>query len=115
LRERSPSGARNVAASIRDAVAQLGGHPFSEPTTRKCECRSSSATLKKPFIAYARQSKSCIFAIRRWSADQVNARNELQDELCDAYWYADLLDDEVLKVRIQLWCRDIWAELEALE
>ena len=29
LRERSPGGARNVAASLRDAVAQLGGHPLS--------------------------------------------------------------------------------------
>jgi hypothetical protein len=47
-----------------------------------------------------------------WSADQVDARKELQEEFCDAYWYADLLDDEVLKVRIQLWCRDMWQELE---
>jgi addiction module RelE/StbE family toxin len=29
LRERSPGGARNVAASIGDAVAQLGDHPLS--------------------------------------------------------------------------------------
>jgi toxin ParE1/3/4 len=29
LRERSPSGARNVAASIRDAVAQLREQPLS--------------------------------------------------------------------------------------
>lgn len=29
LRERSPVGARNVAASIRDAVAQLREHPLS--------------------------------------------------------------------------------------
>ena len=29
LRERSPSGARNVAASIRDAVAQLRDRPLS--------------------------------------------------------------------------------------
>jgi addiction module RelE/StbE family toxin len=29
LRERSPGGARNVAASIRDAVAQLRKHPLS--------------------------------------------------------------------------------------
>jgi toxin ParE1/3/4 len=29
LRERSPSGARNVLASIRDAVAQLADHPQS--------------------------------------------------------------------------------------
>jgi hypothetical protein len=37
---------------------------------------------------------------------------ELQEEFCDAYWCADLLKDEVLKVRIQLWCRDMWQELE---
>jgi toxin ParE1/3/4 len=29
LRERSPGGARNVAASIRGAVAQLSDHPLS--------------------------------------------------------------------------------------
>jgi toxin ParE1/3/4 len=29
LHERSPGGARNVAASIRDAVAQLREHPLS--------------------------------------------------------------------------------------
>jgi phage terminase large subunit len=26
--------------------------------------------------------------------------------------YADLCPDEVMKVRIQLWCQDIWQELE---
>jgi hypothetical protein len=50
-----------------------------------------------------------------WDAKSVDARKELQDELCDAWHYADLLKDEVLKVRIQLWCRDIWTELEALK
>lgn len=49
-----------------------------------------------------------------WSTKHVDARREAQDELCDLYWYADLFKDEVLKVRIQLWCRDIWTELEAL-
>jgi plasmid stabilization system protein ParE len=29
LQERLPGGALNVAASIRDAVAQLGEHPLS--------------------------------------------------------------------------------------
>lgn len=29
LRERSPSGARNVAASMREAVAKLKDHPLS--------------------------------------------------------------------------------------
>lgn len=47
-----------------------------------------------------------------WSVDHVDALKELQDEFCNSFWYADLLDDEVLKVRIQLWCRDIWQELE---
>jgi hypothetical protein len=27
---------------------------------------------------------------------------------------AELLGDEVMKVRIQLWCRDIWTELEQM-
>jgi hypothetical protein len=31
----------------------------------------------------------------------------MQGELCDLFNYADLLADEVMKVRIQLWCRDI--------
>jgi hypothetical protein len=47
-----------------------------------------------------------------WTAGHVDARREAQGELCDLYWYADLLKDEVLKVRIHLWCRDIWQELE---
>jgi hypothetical protein len=47
-----------------------------------------------------------------WSAEHVDARREAQDELLDLYWYADLLKDEVLKVRMQLWSRDIWQELE---
>jgi plasmid stabilization system protein ParE len=39
LRERSPSGARNVAASIRDAVAQLGENPRSGYRTDNPEVR----------------------------------------------------------------------------
>jgi plasmid stabilization system protein ParE len=39
LRERSPSGARNVAASIRDAVAQLGDYPLSGYRTDDPEVR----------------------------------------------------------------------------
>jgi hypothetical protein len=50
-----------------------------------------------------------------WSAQAVNARNEMQDELLDLYNYASLLDDEVLRVRVQLWCRDIWQELEDMD
>jgi hypothetical protein len=47
-----------------------------------------------------------------WNAQHINARREMQGELCDLFNYADLLGDEVMKVRIQLWCRDIWKELE---
>jgi hypothetical protein len=47
-----------------------------------------------------------------WDAQSVDARREMQDEFLDAYNYASLLDDEVLRVRIQLWCRDMWQELE---
>jgi hypothetical protein len=50
-----------------------------------------------------------------WDAAHIDWRRELQGELLDAYNYADLCPDEVLKVRIHLWCRDIWTELEALE
>jgi toxin ParE1/3/4 len=39
LRERSPVGARNVAASIRDAVAQLREHPLSGYRTNDPEVR----------------------------------------------------------------------------
>jgi toxin ParE1/3/4 len=39
LRERSPVGARNVATSIRDAVAQLGEHPLSGYRTNDPEVR----------------------------------------------------------------------------
>jgi len=39
LRERSLGGARNVAASIRDAVAQLRGHPLSGHQTDDPEVR----------------------------------------------------------------------------
>jgi toxin ParE1/3/4 len=39
LRERSPIGARNVAASIRDAVAQLREHPLSGYRTNNPEVR----------------------------------------------------------------------------
>jgi addiction module RelE/StbE family toxin len=39
LRERSPGGARNVAASIRDAVAQLRDHPLSGYRTEDPDVR----------------------------------------------------------------------------
>jgi plasmid stabilization system protein ParE len=39
LRERSPSGARNVAASITDAVAQLSDHSPSGYRTENPEVR----------------------------------------------------------------------------
>jgi toxin ParE1/3/4 len=39
LRERSPGGARNVAASIRDAVAQLRDYPLSGYRTDDPEVR----------------------------------------------------------------------------
>ena len=39
---------------------------------------------------------------------------EMQDELCDLFNYAELLGDEVMKVRVQLWCWDIWTELEEM-
>ena len=39
LRERSASGARNVAASIREAVAQLENHPHSGYRTNDPDVR----------------------------------------------------------------------------
>jgi toxin ParE1/3/4 len=40
LRERSPAGARNVAANIGDAVAQLREHPLSGYQTDNPEIRA---------------------------------------------------------------------------
>lgn len=42
-----------------------------------------------------------------WNAAHVDARREAQDELYDLYWYAELLGDDELKIRMQLWCRDL--------
>ena len=39
LKDRSPGGARNVAASIRDAIVQLGDHPHSGHRTDNPEVR----------------------------------------------------------------------------
>jgi hypothetical protein len=47
-----------------------------------------------------------------WDAAHIDARAEMQGELLDLYNYAELLGDDVLMVRVQLWCRDIWQELE---
>lgn len=47
-----------------------------------------------------------------WNAQSVDWRRELQDELLDAYSYADLCPDEDFKKRVQLFCRDTWTELE---
>lgn len=47
-----------------------------------------------------------------WDAQSVDARREMQDELLDLYNYASLLDDEVMTVRVHMWCRDLWQELE---
>lgn len=47
-----------------------------------------------------------------FDADHVAVIPEMKGEILDLYNYASLLDDEVLKTRVQLWCRDIWQELE---
>lgn len=47
-----------------------------------------------------------------WSPEHINARKEMQGELCDLFNYSTLLQDEVLQVRIQAWCKDMWQELE---
>jgi hypothetical protein len=49
-----------------------------------------------------------------WDAAHIDARCEMQDECLDLFNYAELLGDEVMKVRVQLWCRDVWTELEEL-
>jgi hypothetical protein len=47
-----------------------------------------------------------------WDPEHINARAEMQAELCDLYNYAELLGDEVLMTRVRLWCKDLWQELE---
>ena len=49
-----------------------------------------------------------------WDAGHIDARREMQDECLDLFNYAELLGDEVMKVRVQLWCRDTWTELEEM-
>lgn len=50
-----------------------------------------------------------------WDAEHVDWRREAQDELIDLYHYVSLSNDEVLTVRVQSWCKDLWHELEDLE
>ena len=53
LRERSSSGARNVAASIRDAVAQLVDQPHSGYRTDNSEVRVISV-VRYPYKIFYR-------------------------------------------------------------
>jgi plasmid stabilization system protein ParE len=67
LRERSPVRARNVAASIRDAVAQLREHPLSGYRTNDPEVRVAFVVRYPYKIFYRVREIVEILHIRRTS------------------------------------------------
>ena len=67
LSERSAGGARNVAASIRDAVVQLGDHPHSGYRTDDPDVRVIFVTSYPYKIFYRVRDVVEILHIRRTS------------------------------------------------
>src|SRR5450631_485678 len=65
LRERSPGGARNVAASIREAVAQIGDQPHSSGTQIKA-APARGLTRQWPFCCQVDRPRTG-YAARRTS------------------------------------------------
>jgi len=61
--------------------------------------------LKEKFDAGAREHS------QPWDAEHIDARKEMQDELCDLWNYSDLLEDEDLKREVQGWCKYMWKRL----
>jgi len=75
LRERSPNGARNVAASIREAVAQLKDHPHSGYRTDAADVRVIFVTRYPYKIFYRVRDVVEILHIRHtsrreWTSDR---------------------------------------------
>lgn len=76
LRERSPSGARNVAASIRDAVAQLGDQPLSGYRTDNPDVRVMFV-VRYPYKIFYRVREAAVEILhirhtsrRAWTGDR---------------------------------------------
>ena len=85
LRERSPTGARNVAASIRETVAQLGEQPHSGYRTDDPDVRVMFV-VRYPYKIFYRCAKPlsrfCTFGIRRGgpgpAKDRLGAKSRLR-------------------------------------
>jgi plasmid stabilization system protein ParE len=78
LRERSPGGARNVASSIREAVAQLGDQPHSGHQTDNPDVRVVFV-VRYPYKIFYRVRESVVEILhirhtsrRAWTSDGDN-------------------------------------------
>ena len=76
LRERSPAGARNVAASIREAVAQLGDRPLSGYRTDNPDVRVMFV-VRYPYKIFYRVRETVVEILhirhtsrRAWTGDR---------------------------------------------
>jgi plasmid stabilization system protein ParE len=76
LRERSPGGARNVAASIREALAQLGDQPLSGYRTDNPEVRVMFV-VRYPYKIFYRVRETVVEILhirhtsrRAWTGDR---------------------------------------------
>jgi plasmid stabilization system protein ParE len=76
VRERSPSGARNVAASIREAVAKLGDQPLSGHRTENPRVRITFV-VRYPYKIFYRISETVVEILhirhtsrRAWNGDR---------------------------------------------
>lgn len=76
LRERSPNGARNVAASIREAVAQLGDQPLSGYRTDNPDVRVMFV-VRYPYKIFYRVRETVVEILhirhtsrRAWTGDR---------------------------------------------
>ena len=73
---KSPSGARNVAASIREAVTQLGGQPLSGYRTENPDVRVMFV-VRYPYKIFYRVRETVVEVLhnrhtsrRAWTGDQ---------------------------------------------
>jgi len=76
LRERSPRGARNVAASIRETVAQIGDQPYSGYQTDNPDIRVMFV-VRYPYKIFYRVREAAVEILhvrhtsrRTWTGDK---------------------------------------------
>ena len=76
LRERSPSGARNVAASIREAIEQLGRQPLTGYQTDNPDVRVMFV-VRYPYKIFYRVREAVVEVVhirhtsrRAWTGDR---------------------------------------------